>query len=650
MASTDQRPPPKDLAHHLSRSTAARAPSAVKSFYKYMQRNLDSVAGGFPSNHYFPFDTLEAKVARSDRWKPTPNRPVDPPSDPAAIQSQLSDLSVSKSLPHDAITVPHTSAETEPNRRIDLDTALQYGLANGYTPLYNFLRNFTREHMHPNVPYRGGPEIILTEGNQNGLMKVLLALSNEWSELKDWRRDREGILVEAYSFMGAIGAMTPRGLNVTPVAIDEEGMLIDGPGGLRDVLENWDFSQGKRPHLLYTITMGQNPTSGVLSVHRRREILALANRFDIIIIEDDPYWYLQFPTATAHNTTTTAEPGNVSFNPHVPMFANGEPRPEVSLLADGSTTPWKTSGFDFLDSLVPSYLNFDTEGRVIRLDTFSKTVAPGCRLGWITAQPALIERIQRITETCEGHPSGFVQSLIATLLLGGPKAQGNPATSGWQAEGWVRWLAGLRGNYERRMNQMCRTLDEGRHLVQSGDHIDDAASDSWAVVEKTPLLSFDRPYGGMFLWLTVHFESHPLWSEYQDPLSTTTISFASAHTTPPRVPNHPVGPTRLAHALWLYWLQPHTRVLVTPGQIFSPTPTIAAADGWRHFRLCFAALDEDILNSACERLVKGTQAFWRITDSEEIEQLIRKEDEEALSMGGGESGHDEGLVRMTGHC
>ena len=54
--------------------------------------------------------------------------------------------------------------------------------------------------------------------------------------------------------MNAIQAARPRGLNVVPVTIDNEGMKADGKGGLEDVLENWDFKKGKRPHLIYTVT------------------------------------------------------------------------------------------------------------------------------------------------------------------------------------------------------------------------------------------------------------------------------------------------------------------------------------------------------------------------------------------------------------
>lgn len=54
--------------------------------------------------------------------------------------------------------------------------------------------------------------------------------------------------------MNAVQNVRPRGLQVVPVKIDLEGMLPTGPGGLEDVLKNWDASKGKRPHLMYTVT------------------------------------------------------------------------------------------------------------------------------------------------------------------------------------------------------------------------------------------------------------------------------------------------------------------------------------------------------------------------------------------------------------
>ena len=150
--------------------------------------------------------------------------------------------------------MPHDSSEANLLRKIDLTTALQYGTAQGYPPLYYFLRQFTREILHPNVPYKGGPEIILTCGSTDGFSKTLEAFSNVWDEQRDWIREREGLLCEEFAYMNAIQAARPRGLNIVPVAIDDEGMMAHGEGGLAEVLQHWDFRRGKRPHLMYTVT------------------------------------------------------------------------------------------------------------------------------------------------------------------------------------------------------------------------------------------------------------------------------------------------------------------------------------------------------------------------------------------------------------
>lgn len=152
------------------------------------------------------------------------------------------------------VLVPHDSAEPNLLRKIDLTTALQYGTAQGYPPLYGFLRAFTQTNLHPNVPYKGGPEVILTCGSTDGFSKCIECFSNIWDEERDWIREREGILCEEFAYMNAIQAARPRGLNVAPVAIDDEGMMAYGKGGLEEVLVNWDKNKGKRPHLMYTVT------------------------------------------------------------------------------------------------------------------------------------------------------------------------------------------------------------------------------------------------------------------------------------------------------------------------------------------------------------------------------------------------------------
>jgi DNA-binding transcriptional MocR family regulator len=467
-----------------------------------------------------------------------------------------------------------------------------------------------------------GPEIILTNGSTDGFGKTIDALSNIWCEERDWIRDREGILCEEFAYMNAIQAVKPRGLNVVPVAIDLEGMLPTGPGGLEDVLENWDFSKGKRPHLMYTVTyvkslsnwqifgarlltnysIGQNPTSGTLSVQRRKDIYALCSKYDVMIIEDDPYWYLQFPSATGKEAEARGLSPPPAQTPH--KFE-------------------KSTGYDFLDSLVPSYLNFDYDGRVVRLDTFSKTVAPGCRLGWVTAQPSIVERILRITETSTQQPSGFVQSMVAELLIGpqpialefARKSRSEQLNfTGWKTDGWVRWLAGLRGSYERRMNRMCDLLEEGRFQLKQGTPTKSSESD-WAVISKTKLYSFDWPRGGMFVWVHMHLESHPLWGKLN-------------------------GPT-LATGLWIHLTKKPTLVLAAPGTIFSPTPEIMEEKGWQYFRLCFAAVSEEEVDRCSKSFSDGINSFWLIKDEKDIERI---DDDEAQYQQG-----QHGLVDLGMH-
>jgi DNA-binding transcriptional MocR family regulator len=241
-ASSAPLPEPVDLTHHLSRTTKNRVQSNVKAFYKYfMIPGIGQLAGGLPNPGYFPYDTLEAQVALPDRWDAKPPKPVDPPTKPSGVHTSTREL------------VPKDSPMPNPLQKIDLSTALQYGQAQGYPALYYFIRQFTRNHLHPSVPYKGGPEVILTCGSTDGFAKTIECFNNPWSE-GDPIEAKEGLLCEEYAYMNAIGTARPRGMNIVPVRVDDEGMTAHGPRGLEDVLTNWDFSKGKRPHMIYTVT------------------------------------------------------------------------------------------------------------------------------------------------------------------------------------------------------------------------------------------------------------------------------------------------------------------------------------------------------------------------------------------------------------
>ncbi|PWY74785.1 aromatic amino acid aminotransferase [Aspergillus eucalypticola CBS 122712] len=561
--------PPLDLSHHFSSVTKRREASETKSLYKYFFiPGIANLAGGLPNASYFPYDTLEATVAHPQRFPATPDKDqIKPPSGSPSTERRI---------------VPKESPTTNLLKKIDLTTALQYGTAEGLPVMADFIRQFTRNHLHPNVPYAGGPSTLLTCGATDGFSKAIETFTNPWDPRRDWISQREGILCEEFVYMNAIQTVKPRGLNIVPVAIDAQGMLAHGKGGLADVLENWDFRKGRLPHLMYTITIGQNPTGGTLSVERRREIYALCRQFDIIIIEDDPYWNLQYPSASA-------------------MEAGFRGSDAVDVIPRNYNAHGRSSGYDFLDSLVPSYLSVDTDGRVVRLDTFSKTIAPGCRLGWITAQPAVIERLTRLTETSTQQPSGFVQAMVAELIVGQQSEDGQNAAGAsknksrkseqaWQMDGWVRWLEGLRAGYEQRMQTMCTILEEGKYLIDSDSAWDDApqpmADDgsAWEVLDKMQMYEFSWPTGGMFVWVKVCIETHPLLEKY--------------------------GSERLIQALWLHLMQKPYLCLSGPGTMFAPTQELLGrAQGY--YRLCFAAMPAEDVSGITRRLVDGFRAFWQ---------------------------------------
>lgn len=334
----------------------------------------------------------------------------------------------------------------------------------------------------------------------------------------------------------------------------------------------------------------------------------ICSKYDVIIVEDDPYWYLQFPSSETEEAKARNKP--------------------IPALKAANTLP-KKSGYAFIDSLAPSFLSIDVDGRVVRLDTFSKTIAPGCRLGWVTCAPQICERIVRVSESGTQQPSGFVQAMIAETIMGPqPEAavaafasrplRSRTSFAGWKTDGWVRWLAGLRGEYERRMNTMCTLLEEQAYEVRQstpardvnggdGEEEYEDEDGDWGVITKTKLYDFRWPRGGMFLWVRVHLEAHPLFGAMRSGDGVIRVD----------------GPT-LAAALMIFLTHEPHLVLASPGSMFSATPRVAADRGWAYFRLCFAA-ETDEANTACSaRFGRGVQAFWRLRKVPQIEALLEE--------------------------
>jgi len=226
----------------------------------------------------------------------------------------------------------------------------------------------------------------------------------------------------------------------------------------------------------------------------------------------------------------------------------------------------------------------------------------------------------RVTETSSQQPSGFVQSLVAELVIGSQpsaltafvRARAAHTTNhftGWRMDGWVRWLEGLRGVYERRMIQLCRILDAGRHSF-SLSSLD--SNPDWALVASAPLYTFSFPRGGMFIWLRLHLESHPLFNH---PFSSSCSSSPDQHL--------PIidGPT-LSAALTIFLTTKPYLVLIAGGGMFSATDEIRQATGWAYIRLCFAAESDENIEASGKGFVEGLKAFWEIRDGKVIRRLV----------------------------
>lgn len=251
------------------------------------------------------------------------------------------------------------------------------------------------------------------------------------------------ILSEDYAFASAVETAAALGVGFIGVAMDAEGLL---PESLDDILSNWDEKArgARKPFVLYIVPSGQNPTGATQSVTRRREIYKISQKHDLYIFEDEPYYFLQMQPYTGPDS------------PDVPPPANNE---------------------EFLKSLVPTYLSMDVDGRVMRMDSFSKVIAPGTRVGWVTASEQVIERFTRANECSVQNPSGISQMVLFKLL-----------DEHWGHDGYFKWLINLRMVYTKRRDVILAACE--KNLPKE-------------------VVSWDPPAAGMFLWLKVNWHLHP---------------------------------------------------------------------------------------------------------------------------------------------
>lgn len=266
--------------------------------------------------------------------------------------------------------------------------------------------------------------IAVTTGSQDGLGKVFEMLLNPGDSL----------LVENPTYSGALAFLKPFGANLIGVDVDGDGLI---PASLREAMESFKGREHERPKALYTIPTGQNPSGASTSAARRREIYDLACEYNFIIIEDDPYWYLRYGREVAPAPSSSSDSKTIeSFNP---------------------------------PNDIPTYLSLDINKRVLRLDSFSKVLSSGLRIGFVTGPKQFIDRMNLTSQATNIHTSGLPQVMLTRLL------------KHWGQQGWEKHVKETKLFYAQRRDFFLSKVEE--HLKG--------------------LVEYTTPDAGMFVWFKI---------------------------------------------------------------------------------------------------------------------------------------------------
>jgi kynurenine/2-aminoadipate aminotransferase len=260
----------------------------------------------------------------------------------------------------------------------DLATALQYSPTPGLPQLVSRIKAMMTKEHGTSDEYT---DICITNGSQDAFCKTIEALVSPG----------DSILVEDPTYSGALSFLGPYGCTMIPVGTDDGGLV---PENLERALAECGDN---KPRVLYTIPTGQNPGGTTVNEERRRQIYEIACKHNIIILEDDPYYFLDFGT--------------------------DEPQP-------------------------PSYLSMDTEHRVVRFDSLSKILSAGFRIGWVTAPKPIVNQIQLHQQATALHVSGISQLLVDRVL------------DSWGEEGWENHVNSVRDFYRGQRDTFVALADK----------------------------------------------------------------------------------------------------------------------------------------------------------------------------------------------
>lgn len=220
--------------------------------------------------------------------------------------------------------------------------ALQYSATEGHPPLREKIAARTNRNLKTSLT---AGNVVITTGSQQSL--DILA--------KMYIDEGDCILCESPTYLGALSAFNSCLPAYREVATDGEGMIIAD-------LEKALVSE-KRAKMIYVIPDFQNPSGKTWSLERRKAFLDTVSKYDILVVEDNPYGELRFE----------------------------------------GTTP-------------PSLKSMDTRGQVVMLGTFSKIFCPGVRVAWVCGEPAFLESFCNLKQAADLHTSTISQYEIDAYL------------------------------------------------------------------------------------------------------------------------------------------------------------------------------------------------------------------------------------------
>lgn len=268
---------------------------------------------------------------------------------PSLIREILKNSSGSNIIPFSAGNPSPESFPVEAIRKISQEIltenpteALQYGISEGYTPLRDALKIRMRQKFGCG---RDFDDLVIVSGGQQGIELTCKVLCNEG----------DTVICENPSFIGALNAFRSYNVKLRGVKMEDDGVNTDE---LEKALK-----EEKNVKLLYLIPTFQNPTGITMSLEKRKTVYALAKKYGVMILEDNPYADLRY------------------------------------------------SGND-----VPTIKSMDTEGLVVYCGSFSKILSAGIRVGYVQAPEDFLSKLVVAKQVSDVHTNLFFQILASRYM------------------------------------------------------------------------------------------------------------------------------------------------------------------------------------------------------------------------------------------